>query len=373
MSLDITPRYLWNKYITQALATLTASDAISTAPVSFLFSPDPNKKWNSYFNFTIVTGFNDTIPIGSTEVVLTAGNYTGTELAAHVLVRLEAVVGGGGWSCTFNVAGPNKFRINNSSPFVFKWTTTANPGRVAGYDLGFNASVDSASSASHISVNSVYQSRHYVQVDLGSSKSLQCAVVYKHNVASTGSVTVLADDTPNWTTPSLSQALSGTYTGNYPILLAFFGTVSKRYVRFVFNDCQNSQASNQAGIIYAGPYSQMTRGFKPGSQETARSLSQFEMSDQGSVYQNSKGAGGKQFQLNYSKIKGTDKTEIDAMWEAVGGMGGMLFLAKDPQNNPATDTHYGYFSQEPVYTWAVADGTPALRYDVSLQFQRHIA
>ena len=95
-----------------------------------------------YDEFQILDDTNDRIDFeesdGGTEVTanLTAGTYTGTELAAHIATQMNAVATAT-ITCTYNYI-TGKFTITSDGAwFAIKWSTGANVYRTAATLLGY--------------------------------------------------------------------------------------------------------------------------------------------------------------------------------------------------------------------------------------------
>jgi hypothetical protein len=131
----------------------------------------------------------------------------------------------------------------------------------ASIDMGY-AAVDTASAVSQTAGSVSYQSRHWINVDLGSAQAATVSIVRGHNISAAGTVTFEADiltmvsvPVGDIVAPDFVQALSGTDPR-----IAFFSSQSKRYLRLIISDVQNPVGYVELGVWFVGAAAQPTVG-----------------------------------------------------------------------------------------------------------------
>ncbi len=162
-----------------AAATWTSSGAASGYAVASLETSLPGDAFRFAGLFRILTGGsldNDIIDwTDSTSVVrtatLTAGDYTGTTLAAELQTQYNSTASSDVYAVAYS-ATTGKFTIQETggpSNFILKWSSgSADCGRLA-TTIGFDNGADDNGASTYTSDNVVVHSEDWLQVDMGSS------------------------------------------------------------------------------------------------------------------------------------------------------------------------------------------------------------
>jgi hypothetical protein len=316
---------------------ITASSQETALPVAFVRDPQPTKVCRFRLGWNIVTGFNASIDFnrgGVKVATIAAGNYaTGALLAVAIVTAMTAADGATTWTCTYDSV-TKKFTIGGSANFILLFATGANIATGAGKDLGF-AVADTANAVSQVAGLAAYHSREFILFDLASALPVSLGIAHKHNLGSTGTITLYGKASSNpWVTPGTTQVLTGDDLTNKRIL--FFGSQSYRYWALVFDDVQNTAGYNELGVPFIGTYWEPARGYQIGASRQAEGLTQFARADQGAMYVLARAAP----KMHGVAWQGLSRTDRD-LYQAIEDAHLHVFLARDPQNYPGTETVYG--------------------------------
>jgi hypothetical protein len=331
---------------------ITASSQETSLPVAFLRDPQPTKVVRFRLGWNIVTGFNDKIDFnrgGVKVATIAAGNYaTGALLGAAIVTALTAADGATTWTCTYN-AGTKIFTIGGSANFILLFATGANIATGTGKDLGF-AVADTANAVSQVAGLASYHSREFILFDFGSAQAVTLGIAHKHNLGATGTITLYGKTASNpWVTPGTTQVLTGDDLTNKRIL--FFGSQSFRYWALVFEDVQNTAGYNELGVPFIGTYWEPGRGYQIGATRQAEALTQFARADQGAMFILARAAP----KMHSVRWQGLSRTDRD-LYQAIEDAHQHVFLARDPQNYPGTETVYGVISTNAQITEMAGPG-----------------
>lgn len=341
-------RLAYDNLITDAAAVIVPSSEETSLPRAALTRPLISDRWRSKTGWTIVAGENDRIPFdagsGSDTATITAGTYaTGALMAAAIVTALEAADSTPVWACSYS-AVTFKFTISSDVNFQLLGATGADPTRTALFDLGFDHTSDTASALSHTGFAAAYQSRHTINVDLGSAQAFTLVALRGHNLSSGGVVRFHADASTlvgvgldDNTTPDLSVTLSGSSDPR----IQFVSSTTKRYLRIIIEDVQNSAGYAEIGVFFVGPY------IAPSVNESIDFALQKEHLSE-VLY----AAGGAQHQVRRTRRRvwnllwkvartSADVALFDALDEAMS-LGMPFFISFDATDAPTTSTYYGF-------------------------------
>ena len=170
------------------------------------------------------------VGLGARSATLTAGDYTGATLAAHIEARMDASPSSDNYSVTYS-ATTGKFTISTGGNFVLKWQSgSAEVGRLATI-LGFDNAANDSGAATYTSDNVVVHSEEYLQVDMGASVTPQAAFFMGNFLSASASVKIYAHS---------SNAITGVGNGvSYRTKLATTATLLKTLTAttdFLFSD-----------------------------------------------------------------------------------------------------------------------------------------
>lgn len=254
----VTPRIWDTNYWRATASTLSADSTYTPLPLRYTLDPLRSKVWRSDGPWVVVAGWNDkldiTVDVGPTTfaATLTPGTYTSaTAYAAMVKTQIEAAdTTGHTWPITYSTS---TFKFTITPAAVVAWhaltVSGANVATAAWKDLGITAS--DPSGASITSDVAVYQSRHYLAVDLGSSLALTAAQALKHNLSG-GTITLKSGTTSvlNSLTAGNSDSLSITDSNTAYAYI----TRTARYVAFLIDDTANTAGYSEIGVPFVGTY-----------------------------------------------------------------------------------------------------------------------
>lgn len=248
------------------------------------------------------------------------------------------------WGNTYAVSyggSTKKFtlaRDTGSSTFDLPWTEAAYAGRTMGEDLGFDVTGDDTGATTYTADNAAYQSRHWIEVDLGDTPAIKAAVVINHNSGTTANTHIIqANDEPFWEdTPDYEGTLAA---ANDPerIRLLFFSQQNKQYWRFLINDVQNTDGYGELGIVWLSSYFQPTRPHRQGLGYPREELSEIGYSDHGAPFFDDKPTV-HGWDLEFAPVIESDKNQFKAMFDYVK-RSRCFFVALDAATTP-DDTWY---------------------------------
>jgi hypothetical protein len=229
-------------------------------------------------------------------------------------------------------------RATGTLSFGFPWTLDAHEFRSMGLDLGFDTSADDTGATTYTGDNAVYQSRQWVEMDLGSAGlTSQVASVLNHNSVAGGTYTIQAHTTPFWETgtPTYSAALPG----DAAVRILYFTDKAYRYWRLLIDDRTNEAGYVEAGIWFVGPYTEPSRGITPGISFIREEMGQVGYGDHGATFFDERPTA-PGFIFNITHMSSTDKTAIDAMLNHVKRS--RCFLFSRQATGDTTLTYYVY-------------------------------
>jgi len=201
----------------------------------------------------------------------------------------------------------------------------------------------------------------WIKFDLTTPGKITMLAIFGHNLSSGATVTIEANATDSWVTPSYSHAM----TWNALAMVEFLDQ-TYRWWRITIEDNGNDDGYIEIGRICAGEY------YEPGvniSQELQKKIVD------PSFYQESEGRQGyaidktpyRTFDVQFTGISRTQQGELETMFRAVKTTG-YLALALDPDNYPEADTIYCRM------TTPLAHALGALGYgDVSISFEEMVS
>jgi hypothetical protein len=342
--------------VAASTTTLTASSALTTAPVAWLKDQLRSKSWRSAVGWTIAAGFNDKIDFnrgGVKVATLTAGTYaTGADLAAHIVARLEAADATPVWACSYS-GSTFKFTLSSDIAFTLLWSSGANTAVACHKELGFAVS-DTGSATSQVGANAAYTSRHWLKADLVTAASVLAGIVVNHNAGASGTFTLQGNATDAWTAPTVNQALAG----DANIRIAFISTQTLRYWRLLIDDCGNVLGYGEVGVWFAGPYTQPTVSYAVGFSKQWEELSEVSVAPSGAHWQDERPRR-PVWGISWSEVGESDRAALAAAFALVP-RGKCFFFSFDAVTTP-TNTEYGWLSEGVAETL-----TSGLYFDVPI-------
>jgi len=386
---EVVQRFLDLSHILDAASILTRSSAQLSLPISSLLDGSRSKVWRTDIGWTIITGFNDGIPLneattGDAIATIPAGLYiTGAAVAAAAGTALTAAATDNSYVVTYDIA-TGKFTtaiLSGSTAFSLEWSTGSivNAGKQgsAGPDLGYDDSADTASNTSaKVGDNPSYQSRHWVVADLGSAKAATAAGLVNHNVSATGVVRRQLNATNVWTAPTTNQVNWLQDSGPASPGLATIATIyavfpTLQWVRILVDDVQNTDGFFELGAFFWGTYVEPDQSMQHGSAETLGNVSPVDVAHDGAMFQERRNEAFA-FTGKFDRVNRATRDSFRAL-EARLGVGGKFLFALDPGNFPASETYYGAMTRALQGLEQLADGNPPSRFNVALVFQESLS
>lgn len=335
-------------------AVLVPSSEETSHPRMALTRAGIGDKWRSKTGWTIAAGVNDGLAhdlgIGPVFAAVAAGQYTtGSALATAIAAALELASPARTWTCTYS-AVTHKFTITCDANVVLPFGSPAGDEESIHRDLGF-ADSDTANATTHVADNASYQSRHWINADLGSAQQSSATFVAGHNVSDDGIVRM------DMHTATLVTVALGPGTGDYQetvpgtevrALFLPFSPPAYQFLRLVISDVSNPIGFAEVAIWYNGPYVAPTRLQNNGRVRDPEHLSEI-IPALGGAHQQLRRAIRDAWSLTWKLFDQTQEDLWDALNEAVR-LGGSFFLTFDA-DNPTTSTVYGHFRKGPRFDY----------------------
>jgi hypothetical protein len=273
-----------------------------------------------------------------------------------------------GWTVTLGASyAASKFTISRTGGAgnISLLTNSALPAEnkaAAGYlDLGYTTAADKTGTTTYTAENTSYQSRHWLQIDIGSSPSIMAAAVLDHNAGAGATFTIEGNSMNSWVSPAFSQAL----TGDATIRLAFFSAQALRHWRLVVNDVSNSVGYAEIPVWSVSPWVAPTYCHSQNFQKVLEELSQIGYGTHGSHFADERPQRWV-WSTFWEDMPEADRILFETLALAVK-VGQTLFVSWDPVVTP-TDTWY-VFRREPV-SWSMTVATPL--WNIPVQFAEAI-
>ncbi len=265
-------RFLTTNLVTETETVLTASSANSNFPVSNLKNPLRSKRWRSSGTF-IVDATNNKIDFkesgGGAELhsTITSGTYTATSLAAEIKTQLE--VSGAetytvSWSQTSGL-----WTIASSGAYlsILNNTGVNQAVSILKVILGF-PNTDKTGALTYTGSEIAIHTIESIVFDMITAQDISSVVLLWPkedgiNLSSDAVVTIQANATNVWTSPTVSQVL--TIDNTYETASHFFSSVqSYRYWRLTVVDPKNTDLYVELGMVWIGEnntFSEPENGF----------------------------------------------------------------------------------------------------------------
>lgn len=188
---------------------------------------------------------------------LTAGDYNGQTLAAHVASVLSAVAGGD-YTCTYNDL-TGKFTIARAAG---NFTLYFADGGTTSDALGFNAETKTGA-ATYTSDNRRIHTEEFIDLDVGAAAEVDFVALLNHNITAAAgtAITLFGADDAAFTTNLTTDVLAYNAANGYWILPA---PRTKRYYRIHIVNRPNSNLFISIGTIVLGKARDLGGPFRRG-------------------------------------------------------------------------------------------------------------
>jgi len=182
----------------------------------------------------------------------------------------------------------------------------------------------------------------WVKFDLGGATKLTCVALFGFNFSSAATVTLEANASDSWGSPSYSQALTIATDADSNVLsrLVFFLDQTYQWWRITIADASNADGYVEVGRIIAGEYYEPTRGHRdafsidmvdpsegvraPGRQTFFKARNKF-----------------RRFSVGFDLYDQTQADKLSAIFDKIGTSEPCV-VALDPSNRPSKDSGYCY-------------------------------
>jgi hypothetical protein len=370
------PRIYFQNVVTIAGTTLAASsEQTPVYGVTNLRDPTPTRTWRSKLGWNVVSGFNNKIYFleGASSRVgtIALGNYaSGTAYAAAVTTAMNTAPG-----------HTNTYLVSyNTTTKIFTIARTAGAATVTlqfasisfqdscHKDMAFD-NVNQSGGTSYSPLLPAYKSREWVSITGFSPGSASARIVYNCNFGSSAVFGEInsSGTFENFTPPSQLSQVSATLLNLIPV-----SAVAGGFCRITIEDVSfNTSGYSEIGLIFVGHYLQLGRTFVQGWTLTLGQLSQYAISDTGTVFQDLK-ASPRAWSLEWHRLSTSNRNSLISFQNDNVRVGGSFFIHLDPLN-VSTDLYYVYMTSPLQFTQRVGDGTPPDRYDVAgFQITEHL-
>ena len=182
----------------------------------------------------------------------------------------------------------------------------------------------------------------WIKFDLGSATSITCIGIFKHNLTSGATVTLEANATDSWGSPSYTQVLTIATDVDSAVLerIVFFLSESFQWWRITIADASNPDGYIQIGRIMAGAFYEFGRNFNSSFQLAMVDPSEGDETPGRQDYKRSR----KRYRRATLGFTLQDRTQMEKLQAIMTKMGNSepCILALDPTNYPTKDSMYCY-------------------------------
>ena len=182
----------------------------------------------------------------------------------------------------------------------------------------------------------------WIRFDLGSAKQIKVFSMFSFNLTSSATVTLQANASDSWGSPSFSQALTIPTDSDSNVIqrIVYFLDQTYRYWRVTLADSSYTASYLDVGRMAAGNYYEPTRNIGQGFNITMLDPSEgSRVAGRQTFFRNRKRYRRAPVSFNLQDQTQTDK--LSTVMEKVGNSK-PLVLALDPTNRPSKDSMYCY-------------------------------
>lgn len=189
----------------------------------------------------------------------------------------------------------------------------------------------------------------YVQLDLGSTKTIQAIGILDHNLTTSANVILQSSEIGDFT----DAFELGRWNPQGTFEIQYTSTSEARYLRVVFEDPTNAASYIQIGKLFVGPYLQMNNNFWHGwditpvdESERDASTNLVETFNRKPIYRT--------LTLPFKFTTRTQRDEVKTFVEAVG-IHTPFFVSLDPDNRLVEESFYARLTQLPSFKEVITD------------------
>jgi len=178
--------------------------------------------------------------------------------------------GGDTWDATGVATSATAIALNNG--VTIKWTAGAGADFVLG-DTWYWKAVNRFSPSKMLDRDrdTRYRGTQVASAvtfvfDMSTAQTFDCFAIMDHNFSSGATITLEANATDSWGSPSFTQSI----TYNADKILTYFNSQSYRYIRLSVTDISNSDGYLEISELFAGEYLELSKTFAVGHSRDRR-------------------------------------------------------------------------------------------------------
>lgn len=329
-------RILDNNFAFSSATTLTASSSDANFPVSNIKKYFRSKVWRSNANGTFVIGSTnnkiDFTYAGPTwSATVSSGTYTATTLATAIASAMNTAAATSAFSASKSLTTGLWTISSSGTAIVLLFGTGANVANSIGPSIGF-AATDTSSATSLTGSLVAIHTEESIVFDLQTTEAVDSvALVFDltngPKFTSSAVLTIQANATNVWTSPSVSQVL--TIDSTYDVATHFFTSdQSYRYWRLKVVDPKNPDLYVEVSKVILSKGTQLAQNPDTGFASSAVDRSKISETDYGhrytDIYPRLRSES-----FSFTNAPGTDAATFDAIHARLGAVV-PLAVALDP-------------------------------------------
>ena len=286
---------------------------------------------------------------------LTAGDYNGQTLAAHIAAVMSAA--GGDYTCTYSEQ-TGKFTIARPAG---NFTLYFADGGTTSDLLGFAAETQSGA-ATYTSASRRIHTEEYIDLDAGAAAEVDCVALLRHNLTATATITLFGADDAAFATGLTTDALSYNEANGIWILPT---ARTKRYFRLHVVNKQNSNSYLEAGTVVLGKAQDLGCPFQRGYQRGYLNESAGDETPSRNLFLTSARPPARGLSCTWGNLSDAAQAHIEAAVRECGGVYAVLLCTDyaDP-----TNSSYWFRMVDPQFPQNVS----ADRWSWSCEFVEHV-
>jgi len=335
-------------------AIISVSSADLSFPVRRLRSTSPSSRWRSKLGWNIVAGFNAKFDFteatsGDAVATLTATNYaSGQSLAAALTIQMNLVATDNTYSVTYD-SSTAKFtiaRATGSTAFGIEWSTGTNTAISVGKCLGFSIAADDTGSTSYVSDNVTYHSREFIVIETQTAVTGAFAGTIGGNFLSTATITVQANASDAWVSPSVSETMAAT-TSTVPMRIDYFAEATHAFWRLLIEDTTNTAGFSELAVFHVSNFIEPSYDFNASWTEGRSELTGIGYADQGANFIDEKPTR-RIYNVSFPALSESEKTNSFDPFLSFVKIGKPFFFSFEPDSD-VTFTRYVMLTKASTY------------------------
>lgn len=285
-------RILDTNLVNSTSVTITESSEDAAYPSTNLQKYSRSRTWRTTGNF-VIDSTNNKLDFdeGGSEITatITSATYTPTTLAAEIKTQLDASTGAGTYTVTYSTStGKWTISVSGAATFNIRWNTGTNTATSIGPTIGFPTAANSTGALTYTGSLVAIHTEEWVVFDFGSATNVDSVAVLFDPIEGatvdlSGALTIQANATNAWTSPSVSQAL--TIDSDDIVATHFFSSdQSYRYWRLKIVDVNNPNLYVEIPKLILANATVLTQNPEIGFTYSRIDKSKIDKTDYGHVY-----------------------------------------------------------------------------------------